>query len=309
MKPDKLLVAVVGPTAIGKTAMGIFLAKHFETEIISADSRQFFKEMEIGTAVPSKEELNQVPHHFVQHISIKDSFSVGDFEKEALNKLEDLFHKKNIAIMVGGSNLYVDAIIQGLDEFPEVNPELREKLNSKFQEKGIGYLQEELQQRDPEYYQMVDLENPHRLIRALEVSITAKRPYSSFLKQKKQPRDFQHLYIGIDAPREVIYERINTRVDIMMEAGLLEEVRKLIPFRDLNALQTVGYKELFEYLDGNCSLEFAVSEIKKNTRRFAKRQLTWLRKNPDVLWVDYAMDKQDVLKTVLEQIKKMGYDI
>ena len=308
MKPKKLLIAVVGPTAIGKTALGISLAKHFNTEIISADSRQFFKEMEIGTAVPSAEELRQVPHHFVQHISIRDPYSVGDFEQEALRKLEDLFLKKDIVIMVGGSNLYVDAVIHGLDEFPEVKPELREQLNSKYQEKGITYLQEALQQRDPEYYQIVDVENPHRLIRALEVSITANRPYSSFLKQKKAPRYFQHLYVGIDAPREVIYERINTRVDKMMEAGLLAEVTKLIPFKDCNALQTVGYKELFAFLDGNSSLEASVSEIKKNTRRFAKRQLTWLRKNPEVVWVDYALNKEDMLKTILEQLKKKGYD-
>ena len=309
MMADKLLIAVVGPTAIGKTSLGIFLARHFQTEIISADSRQFFKEMEIGTAVPSKEELNQVSHHFVQHISISDSYSVGDFEKEALDKLEDLFHKNNVVIMVGGSNLYVDAIIHGLDKFPKIKPGIREKLNSEFQEKGIVYLQNELEKLDPDYYQVVDLENPHRLIRALEVSITANQPYSSFLDKKDTSRQFQHLYVGLNAPREVIYDRINQRVDQMMEHGLLEEVKRLYPYKQLNALQTVGYRELFAHFDGEFSLEFAIEEIKKNTRRFAKRQLTWLRKNPEVVWVEHAMDKQNMLTIVMNELKKRGYAI
>ncbi len=309
MMADKLLIAVVGPTAIGKTSLGIFLAQHFQTEIISADSRQFFKEMEIGTAVPSLEELNQVSHHFVQHISVSDSYSVGNFEKEALDKLKDLFHKNNVVIMVGGSNLYVDAIIHGLDKFPEVKPGVREKLNSEFQEKGIVYLQNELEKRDPDYYQVVDLENPHRLIRALEVSITANKPYSSFLDKKDTSRQFQHLYVGLNAPREVIYDRINQRVDLMMEHGLLEEAKRLYPHKQLNALQTVGYRELFAHFDGEFSLEFAIEEIKKNTRRFAKRQLTWLRKNTDVVWVEHSMDKQNMLAIVLNELKKRGYAI
>ena len=309
MNPDKLLITIVGPTAIGKTALGIFLAKHFDTEIISADSRQFFKEMEIGTAVPSQEELQQVPHHFVQHLSILDSYSVGDFEKEVIDLLEHLFQKKNVVIMVGGSNLYVDAVIHGLDKFPEINPELREKLNTKYKEHGISYLQEELKKRDPDYYQRVDLENPHRLIRALEVSVSANKPYSAFLNQKNESRPFQHLYIGLHAPREVMYERINQRVDQMMKKGLLEEAKKLYPHKNRNALQTVGYKELFEHFDGNCSLEFAVEEIKKNTRRFAKRQLTWLRKNPNVLWLNYDMDRETMLKTILERLKQLERDV
>ena len=309
MMADKLLIAVVGPTAIGKTSLGIFLAQHFQTEIISADSRQFFREMEIGTAVPSLEELNQVSHHFVQHISISDSYSVGDFEKEALDKLEDLFHKNNVVVMVGGSNLYVDAIIHGLDKFPEIKPGIREKLNSEFQEKGIVYLQNKLEKLDPDYYQVVDLENPHRLIRALEVSITANKPYSSFLDKKDTSRQFQHLYVGLNAPREVIYDRINQRVDQMMDHGLLEEAKRLYPYKQLNALQTVGYREFFAHFDGEFSLEFAIEEIKKNTRRFAKRQLTWLRKNPDVVWVEHAIDKQNMLTAVLNELKKRGYAI
>jgi tRNA dimethylallyltransferase len=304
---NKVLIAVVGPTAIGKTALGILLAKHLETEIISADSRQFFKEMEIGTAVPSPKELKAVQHHFIQHKSIFDPYSVGDFEKDALSLLDNLLQKKDVVVMVGGSGLYVDAVINGLDEFPEVDPKLRESLNQELQEKGLEYLQKELKLRDPDYYKKVDLDNPHRLIRALEVSITANRPYSSFLSQNKPERAFKHLYIGLDAPREVIYERINARVDQMMEAGLLEEVNRLYPNKSLNALQTVGYKELFEYLDGHCSLEVAVSEIKKNTRRFAKRQLTWLRKNDSILWIDHTTKTEQILKQLNEQLKTLTH--
>ncbi|WP_421802577.1 tRNA (adenosine(37)-N6)-dimethylallyltransferase MiaA [Flagellimonas sp.] len=303
----KVLLAVVGPTAIGKTALGIQLAKHFDTEIISADSRQFFKEMEIGTAVPSTQELNEVPHHFIQHKSIFEPYSVGDFEKEAILLLNDLYQKKDVAVMVGGSGLYVDAVISGLDEFPEVDPHIRETLNQELEKNGLELLQKELKQRDPEYYKTVDLENPHRLIRALEVCRATDKPYSSFLNQRKPERPFKSLYIGIDAPREVVYDRINARVDFMMEAGLFEEVKKLYSHKKLNALQTVGYKELFEYIDGKCSLEFAISEIKKNTRRFAKRQLTWLRKNESILWVPYDGKPEKVLQMVTDRLKTNQY--
>ena len=304
---EKVLLAVVGPTGIGKTALGIQLAKHFNTEIVSADSRQFFKEMEIGTAVPSKEELEQASHHFIQHKSIFEPYSVGDFEKEALSLLEDLFQKKDVVVMVGGSGLYVDAVISGLDEFPEVDPEIRSKLNQRLEDEGLQSLQKELKQKDPEYYKSVDLENPHRLIRALEVCVASGKPFSSFLDKPRAARPFKSFYIGIDAPRETIYERINTRVDLMMEAGLLKEAENLYTNKDLNALQTVGYKELFEYIEGNCSLEFAISEIKKNTRRFAKRQLTWLRKNDAILWVPYNAEPEEVLRMVTDRLKTNLY--
>lgn len=304
---EKVLLAVVGPTGIGKTALGIQLAKHFNTEIVSADSRQFFKEMEIGTAVPSKEELEQAPHHFIQHKSIFEPYSVGDFEKEALFLLEDLFQKKDVVVMVGGSGLYVDAVISGLDEFPEVDPEIRSKLNQRLEDEGLQSLQKELKQKDPEYYKSVDLENPHRLIRALEVCQASGKPFSSFLDKPRAARPFKSFYIGIDAPRETIYERINTRVDLMMEAGLLREAENLYANKDLNALQTVGYKELFEYIEGNCTLEFAISEIKKNTRRFAKRQLTWLRKNETILWVPYNAEPEEVLRMVTDRLKTNLY--
>lgn len=305
---SKVLIAVVGPTAIGKTALGILLAKHFKSEIVSADSRQFFKEMEIGTAVPSPEELKAVPHHFIQHKSIFEPYSVGDFEKEAIALLDRLFQKMDVTIMVGGSGLYVDAVVSGLDEFPEVDPKTRESLNERLEKEGLKSLQDELKKRDSVYYHIVDLENPHRLIRALEVCITANKPYSSFLNQNKPQRAFKTLYVGIEAPRETIYDRINTRVDLMMEAGLLDEAKKLHPHKHLNALQTVGYKELFEYLDGHCSLEVAVSEIKKNTRRFAKRQLTWLRKNKNILWVNHDTKPTDILTAVSDQLKSLHHD-
>lgn len=304
---QKILLAVVGPTAIGKTTLGILLAKHFNTEIISSDSRQFFKEMEIGTAVPSLVELQEVPHHFIQHKNIFEPYSVGDFERDATNLLEILFQKHDIVVMVGGSGLYVDAVVNGLDEFPEVDPKIRENLNQRLLGEGLESLQNELKQRDPEYYKMVDLDNPHRLIRALEVCISANKPYSSFLAQSRPERPFKSLYIGLEAPREAIYERINARVDLMMEAGLLEEARKLHPHKALNALQTVGYKELFEYLDGHCALEFAVSEIKKNTRRFAKRQLTWLRKNENILWVKYNTEPNNILEKITDRLKTMDH--
>tara|TARA_E500000318_G_scaffold26489_1_gene26540 strand:- start:2708 stop:3502 length:795 start_codon:yes stop_codon:yes gene_type:complete len=263
--------------------------------------------MKIGTAVPSSEELNQAPHHFIQHKSIFEPYSVGDFEKDAIALLDDLYQKKDIAIMVGGSGLYVDAVISGLDKFPEIDPQIRETLNKELEENGLESLQKELKQSDPEYYKTVDLENPHRLIRALEVCRAAHKPYSSFLNRQKPERPFKSLYIGIDASREVVYDRINARVDFMMEAGLFEEVKKLYSHKKLNALQTVGYKELFEYIDGKCSLEFAISEIKKNTRRFAKRQLTWLRKNESILWVPYDGKPEKVLQMVTDRLKTNQY--
>ncbi|MBW8241243.1 tRNA (adenosine(37)-N6)-dimethylallyltransferase MiaA [Muricauda oceani] len=303
----KVLLAVVGPTAIGKTALGIRLAQHFDTEILSADSRQFFKEMQIGTAVPSKDELEAAPHHFIQHKSITEPFSVGDFEKEALSLLDELFQEKEIVVMVGGSGLYVDAVINGLDEFPEVDPEIRANLNQQLESEGVKSLQNELKQKDPDYYKTVDLENPHRLIRALEICRASNRPYSSFLNRPKPERPFKSLYIGVDAPRQTIYDRINARVDLMMEAGLLQEAQKLYPYRNLNALQTVGYKELFEYIEGQCTLEAAISEIKKNTRRFAKRQLTWLRKNEAISWVPHDAEPKSVLQMVTDRLKTNLY--
>tara|TARA_R110000868_G_scaffold4211_15_gene26789 strand:+ start:27653 stop:28561 length:909 start_codon:yes stop_codon:yes gene_type:complete len=298
----KTLISVVGPTAIGKTKLAIDLARYYDTEIISADSRQFFKEMKIGTAVPSDEELAAAPHHFIQHKSILEPYSVGDFERDAIEKIEELFLTKDRVILVGGSGLYVDAITKGLDNFPDVNPEIRADLNKKIETEGIKGLQEQLKIVDPLYFNKVDIQNPHRLIRALEICIGTGKPYSSFLNKNKNKRPFRTITVGIEADRKVIYDRINRRVDLMMTEGLLEEVKSLIPHKELNALQTVGYKELFTYFEGEWPLDFAVSEIKKNTRRFAKRQLTWFRKAAHIIWSEFNSDQQIIINKI-EQIR------
>ncbi|MBZ9630262.1 tRNA (adenosine(37)-N6)-dimethylallyltransferase MiaA [Salegentibacter sp. LM13S] len=300
---NNYLLNVIGPTAIGKTSLAIKLAKKFNTEIISADSRQFYKEMSIGTAVPSAEELQVAKHHFIQHISIEDSYNVGDFETEAIQKLEELFQNNNFAIMVGGSGLYTKSILHGLDYFPEVPSETRQDLNKKFEKEGIAPLQEQLKKLDPEYYKIADVENPQRVIRALEVAIVSEKPYSSYLNQPKKQRNFIPVNIGLDADREIIYERINRRVDLMMKEGLLEEAENLFSKRQLNALNTVGYKELFRFLEGKDSLETAVSEIKKNTRRFAKRQLTWFRKDTDIHWFNFKTTGKEIQQFIETKIK------
>jgi len=292
----KFLVCIVGPTAIGKTALSLRLARYFNTEILSGDSRQFYREMKIGTAVPSEEELQLVKHHFIQTRSIREDYSVGAFEQDAITLLKELFRTRDVLIMVGGSGLYVDAVCKGLDEFPDVDPGIRKALQNDLQQKGLSYLQEKLKALDPKSYGQLDLQNKQRLVRALEVCLSSGRPYSSFLSNPRKKRDFTAIKIGLTAEREVIYGRINARVDRMMEEGLLEEARSLLPFRELNALQTVGYRELFEYLDGNRSLQGAVQEIKKNTRRFAKRQTTWYRKDKDIHWFDHREDPQKIVK-------------
>jgi tRNA dimethylallyltransferase len=298
----KHLIIIVGPTAIGKTSLSIDLAQHFGCEIISCDSRQFFKEMKIGTAVPSTEELAAAPHHFIQNKSIFENYTVGDFEKEAIGKLEELFLTNDYAILVGGSGLYVDAILKGFDEFPDIDISVRQEVTSKYEELGLDYLQTELEKRDPDYFSVVAKENPQRMMRALEVCIGSGKPYSSFLNQKKNTRNFTPIIIGLEAERSVIYDRINQRVDIMINEGLLAETKDLFKHKDLNALQTVGYRELFRYFDGEISLEFAIEEIKKNTRRFAKRQLTWFKRNENTKWFDYLTDRKEFVRFINETI-------
>ena len=292
---SSFLINIVGPTAIGKTSLAIELARHYNTEIISSDSRQFFKEMKIGTAVPDAEELAAAKHHFIQFLSVNEKYSVGDFEKDALQKLEELFQENNVVVMVGGSGLYSKAVIEGLDNFPEVDPEIRKNLNTIYREEGIDKLQKQLFMLDPEYYKNADVQNPHRLIRALEICIATGKPFSSFLNQPKTERNFETISIGLDAERKKIYDRINRRVDLMMENGLQEEARKLYPLRHLNALNTVGYKELFQFFEGEIDLETAISEIKKNTRRFAKRQLTWYRKDERINWFDHTENTEEII--------------
>ena len=244
--------------------------------------------MSIGTAVPSAKELAQAKHHFIQHKSIFEPYSVGDFERDAITLLTELFQRNDVVIMVGGSGLYADAVLYGLDDFPEVSTEIRNELNTHYQVQGIAYLQTKLKDLDPIQYERMDIQNPQRMLRALEVCIASGKPYSSFLNKKKILRDFANVTIGLTAEREVVYERINRRVELMLEEGLLIEAQRLFPYKELNALQTVGYRELFDFLEGKTSLDFAVEEIKKNTRRFAKRQYTWFHKNKDIHWFEIS---------------------
>ncbi len=298
----KYLISITGPTAIGKTALSIKLAQHFNTEIISADSRQFFKEMQIGTAAPSKEELSAAKHHFIHHKSIHDQYSVGAFERDAIARLDVLLKKHNAVIMVGGSGLYVDAVVNGLDDFPDVDGSIRDTLNTNLEEKGLAHLQNQLKVLDPVSYNAIAINNPHRVIRALEICIGTGQPYSSFLNKGKDKRNFKTITIGLSAERPTIYSRIEKRVDMMMAEGLLEEAKTLFPQKHLNALNTVGYKELFNYFEGQWTLDFAIAEIKKNTRRFAKRQLTWFKKKEGTLWFDYLTPPEDIIAAINERI-------
>lgn len=286
MALSKTLISIVGPTAVGKTALAIQVAQHLGTEIISADSRQFFKEMEIGTAKPSAEELSAAPHHFINSHHITEFFSTGDFEIQVTGLLEDLFRKKDQVVMCGGSGLYVNAVLNGLDELPATDLSIRAGLNERFQSEGLEGIKAELASLDPEYYAQVDQFNTQRLIRGLEFVLSTGKKLSSFQQNSKKVRPFSILKIGLNKDRQALYNQINRRVDQMMDLGLLEEVKRLLPYRELNALKTVGYAELFEYLDGNCSLAEAVDRIKQNTRRFAKRQLTWFRRDEEIKWFE-----------------------
>jgi tRNA dimethylallyltransferase len=304
MQTPPLLLTVIGPTAIGKTALAIALAKHVGCEILSCDSRQFYHEMHIGTAVPSPEELAAVPHHCIQHISIHDTYSVGNFETEALRLLNQLFQKNPMQIMVGGSGLYVDAVLRGFDEFPALDGSVRDTINQRFKEEGLTYLQETLQKLDPHYFAKLTAENPQTLLnpqrmkRFVEVCLGTSKPYSSFIGKKGNTRPFQSIWIGLEAERHELYDRINRRVDQMMADGLLEEVRALYPQRHLNALQTVGYRELFAYIEGEVDLQTAIENIKMNTRRFAKRQLTWFKRDPNTIWFHYATPFEEIVNSL-----------
>jgi tRNA dimethylallyltransferase len=307
----KYLITIVGPTAIGKTALSIQLANHYNSEIISCDSRQFFKEMTIGTAVPNKEELASASHHFIQNKSIFDNYTVGDFEKEALIKIEELFQTNDYVILVGGSGLYVDAILKGFDEFPSIDSSIRENVNLNYENLGIEYLQQQLETLDPIYFQKITaenpqtLQNPQRMMRFIEVCQGTGKPYSSFLNQKKNNRNFTPILIGLEAERNVIYDRINQRVDIMLNEGLLAEAKTLYPNKELNALQTVGYRELFSHFNGEFTLPFAIEEIKKNTRRFSKRQLTWFKRNENTKWFDYQTELNEIIDHIDNEQKNL----
>ena len=289
----KKLISVVGPTGIGKTRLAIDLAKYFNTEIISCDSRQFFRGMEIGTAAPSAEELAAAPHHFIGNLSVEDYYSIGQYEEDALKKLDELFEKYDTVILVGGSMMYEKAVIEGLNDLPEADENNQKKLHEIFENEGIDKLQEILKELDPEYFAVVDFHNHRRLLRAIDVIWQTNKKYSEQIAVSQDTRDFNSIRIGIEASREELYDRINRRVDMMMEKGLSEEAKSLEKFKHLTALNTVGYSELFKYFDGEWDLDFAVSEIKKNSRRYAKRQLTWYRKADDIHYLQLGYSQQD----------------
>ena len=298
----KNLIIIAGPTAVGKTALSIELAKHYSCPVISADSRQFYKEMSIGTAKPNVEEMQGITHYFIDNISIHDSYNVGQYERDAIECIENLFKEHDTLILVGGSGLYINAVINGVDEFEEIPTEIREQLIKDFEEKGLSFLQEELKSKDEVYYNQVDLNNPQRIMRALEVCIHTKKPYSSFRKKEKKERTFNSINLLINTERELLYQRINKRVDIMMEQGFLEEVKNLYPNKHLNALNTVGYKELFDFTDGKITLEEAVNLIKQNSRRYAKRQLTWFNHQGD--FESFEPSDLEKIKAYLDILKQ-----
>ena len=295
---NKHLIVLAGPTASGKTATAIRLAKAFDAEIISADSRQFYKELSIGTAAPTPDELAQVKHRFVHNLSIEDKYDVADYEKDVLDYLKQYFKTRDVAVMTGGSGLFIDAVCNGLDSIPDISVETRAKVTQMYEDGGLEALQREVEKNDPQYYQEVDRQNPRRLQRAVEVFYQTGMPYSTFRQRKVVKRNFDIIKLAILWDRDKLIERINRRVDLMMEQGLLDEVRSVYPKRHLNSLNTVGYKELFDYLDGKCTLQQAVEQIKINTRQYAKRQMTWLRKDKDYRWftVDETNNIIDFLK-------------
>jgi tRNA dimethylallyltransferase len=296
---DKTLIVIAGPTATGKTETAVRVALELGTEILSADSRQFYSELTIGTAKPTTAQLSAVRHHFIGHISITQEYNVSMFEKEGLRVLESLFGTNNVAIMAGGSGLYIDALCKGIDDLPDADPSIRRQLRDGYEHYGIQYLRNRLLDLDPDHYAETDTSNPQRLIRALEVCMATGMPYSSLRSQAVRQRPFRIRYFGMLTSRDELYARINRRTDAMMENGLEDEARRVYPFRRLNSLNTVGYKELFDHFDGKCTLEEAVIRIKTNTRRYAKRQLTWFKRNPEMVWLDpAALDSADtILKT------------
>ena len=297
---SKTLIIIAGPTAIGKTALAISLAKHFKTEIISADSRQFYREMNIGTAKPSEAELKEVKHHLINSHSVLDQFNAGDFEKESIELINKLFLNHDQVIMAGGSGLFINAVSQGFDQLPIATEEIRNYFNTILEEKGIKFLQDQLKKIDPVYYKEVDIYNPQRIIRALEVFECSGKTFSSLRTNIKKQRPFNIVKIGLNTDRNIVYERINLRVDQMIKDGLIKEVEGLKSFRHLNPLNTVGYSEIFDYLEGKSNREEAIEKIKQNTRRFAKRQLTWFKKSEDIKWY-----KPDELEPIIQYLNPL----
>ena len=300
---DKHLITIIGPTAIGKTNLAIRIANYFKTEIVSADSRQFYKEMNIGTAKPSNSELNSIKHHLINNKSVNDNYNISDYEKDALKSIKSIFNKNDAAILVGGSGLYINTVLYGLDEIPGINDEIRNSLYLDLELKGIKKMQEQLKLLDPASYSAIDINNPRRLIRALEVSISTGKSYSSFLKKKKKKRDFNIIVLGINQDRLELYDKINTRVDNMVESGLINEAKQLYNLKSLNALNTIGYREVFNYIEDKYSLDECINEIKKNTRRYAKRQLTWFKSIDRVEWITPEYDFEKIIAYINNLIR------
>ena len=286
MNSERTIILIQGPTGIGKTSLSIKLANHLNTEIISCDSRQFYKELRIGSAPPSKEELLKIKHHFIQNISVKDSYNISKFEIDANKKINELFKYHDKIIVVGGSGLYANALFNGIDEIPETSEKTRLEIQNLYNDKGIEYLKDDLYKKDETYFNYVDLKNPRRIMRALEVIYETNKTYSSFRNNTPKKRDYKIIKIGLDIDRNRLYKRINDRVDVMIKSGLIEEVRSLIKYKNTNALKTIGYNEIFNYIEGDLRLDQAIEEIKKNSRRFAKRQITWLRRDDEIKYFD-----------------------
>ena len=296
---DKTLIVITGPTAVGKTALCLDIAKHFDIPIINADSRQIYKELNIGTARPTVEEMQAVKHYFVGMLGLDDYYSASLFEQQVLELLEKLFRDSDYALMVGGSMMYIDAVCDGIDDIPTIDDVTRATMKRRLEEEGLDSLCKELKQLDPEYYEIVDRQNPKRVVHALEICTMTGRTYTSFRKREKKKRPFRIIKIGLNREREELYNRINVRVDEMMKQGLLKEATEMYPRKNLNALNTVGYKELFDYLDGRWSLEEAVERIKGNTRRYARKQLTWYKKDPQIKWF-HPDHKQDIIDYIIQ---------
>ncbi|WP_067548502.1 tRNA (adenosine(37)-N6)-dimethylallyltransferase MiaA [Algoriphagus sanaruensis] len=284
MRNQKYLLVIVGPTAVGKTELCLKLAKKFNSEIISCDSRQFYREMNLGTAKPSHEELDQVPHHLIDSHSIFEEYDVKQYESDVLAILDKLYQKSNMVLLTGGSGMYADIITQGMDSIPDISPEIREEVIRLYQQNGLEWLQNQVSIHDPIYFDQVDRQNPQRLMRALEVCLGTQQPYSNFRQKKKVERPFVSIKIGLDRDREELYQRIDDRMDQMIEKGLFEEAESLFPYRNLNALQTVGYTEIFDFMEGVYDRVEAIRLLKRNSRRYAKRQMTWFRKDPEIQW-------------------------
>ena len=299
MNTIKKLFIILGPTASGKTSLSLQIAKELKTEIISCDSRQFYKELKIGTAPPSPEELKNTKHHFIQHLSIKENYNTGKYEEDAICKITSLFNKYDNLILVGGSGLYINAICNGLDDIPQIPQKIRDKINNEFLEKGIGWLQEKVKEIDIDFYQKSDANNPQRLKRCLEIHTYTRKKISSFYRKEKIKRDFKIIKIGILTDREILYNRINQRVDQMIKNGLIDEAKGLFQYQKFNALNTVGYKELFDFFEKKINKETAIKEIKKNSRRLAKRQITWFKRDKQINW--FNLDQKDeIIKFILE---------